>query len=225
MLSSTMSMTEALTGPGRWRSSLAALVFLFVVGRSTPAASQDTSADHQTAEAASKPVSAEAKPSGPASWYGYQTFAPDALALTIFVVAGGVRAEDPAVATVAGLYLLGAPTVHALHRRPGAVVGSLSLRIVLPFLSSVVGAAVADCGNAVVNDEACDFGERFVGFGVGMLLAMVADAALLSWERPAPPPGKPSPPTPRAARTSTTTVSLAPVPLRGGGGLVFTGLF
>jgi hypothetical protein len=225
-----MGTSKARMGIGRWRNHAAVVVFLVVAGRSTFAASQNGSvgpdgSGNSLKAAPATVASPEAAPSGPASWYGYQTFAPDALALTIFVVAGGVRAEDPAVATVAGLYLLGAPTVHALHRRPGAVVGSLSLRILLPFLSSTVGSVVANCGNQVVNDEACDFGERFVGFGVGMVLAMVADAALLSWERPTPPVRPTTPPAPRAAATTTTTLSLSPVPLRGGGGLVFAGLF
>jgi hypothetical protein len=97
------------------------------------------------------------------------------------------------------------------------------MRLFLPLLGAGIGAATADCRTRVVNDENCDFGESLVGFGVGMAAAAVLDSALLAWERAEPAP--PSAPTPRTAAASSRLLSLSPVPVRGGGGLVIGGVF
>ena len=216
-----MGLNKMMPAQGRRRSCLAALVFVSVAGRTSPAAAQVVSEGGEKAGPGAKAPAGEAAPSGRASWYGYQTFAPDALALTVFLVAGDQGDSGPVVGTVAGLYLLGGPLVHGLHRRPGAVVGSVAMRVLLPFASMAVGSAVADCSVRVVNDENCDFGEKIVGFAVGMGLAMIADAALLSWERPTAHPAA----APAAHASASPSVALSPVPLRGGGGLVLMGLF
>ena len=165
---------------------------------------------------------ADAAPAGSLSWYGYQTFSADATAIALLWVAAEKDWDPAAVATV-GVYVLGAPTVHALHRRPLATVGSLALRVFLPFIGSAVGAASADCSVRVVNDENCDFGGTVVGFVVGAAAAMVIDSAAVAWERKAPAAAERS--APRAASAPTASFSLAPVPIRDGAGLLFSGRF
>ncbi len=165
---------------------------------------------------------AEAAPAGRLSWYGYQTFSADATAIALLWMAAE-KDSDPAAYGTIGVYLLGAPTVHGVHRRPGAVVGSVALRVFLPFLGSALGGASADCSVQVVNDENCDFGGQVVGFVVGAAVAMVIDSAALAWERKAPPAPERS--ATRAASSPTESLSLAPVPIRDGGGLLFSGRF
>ena len=164
----------------------------------------------------------DAAPPERLSWYGYQTFSADATAIALLFVAAE-KEWDPGAVGGVGLYLLGAPTVHAVHRRPGAVVGSLALRIFLPFLGSALGAASADCRVQVVNDENCDFGGKVMGFVFGAAAAVVIDSAAIAWERKAP--GGVERPATRAASSPTASLSLAPVPIRDGAGLLFSGRF
>src|SRR5262245_32074542 len=65
------------------------------------------------------------------SWYGYQTLATDTVALSLAFIAADRSSATTGVAA-ASVYLLGAPTVHALHRRGAATLGSVALRIFVP---------------------------------------------------------------------------------------------
>jgi hypothetical protein len=178
----------------------------------------DQRADHRT-------ITEPAAPPPPSiSWYGYQTLAADATAVALAFVSAGKNSTPVAIGAI-GIYLLGAPTVHALHGRPLATVGSLGLRIFLPLISSALGAATADCTNRVVNDEACDFAPRVVGFLVGMAAAAVIDGAAVAWEREAAPPPPPNRAAARAALSPTASLSFSPVLIRDGAGLSFAGLF
>lgn len=204
-------IARVIRGRSRLAFVVSTVVALVVAGWASPAASQNVSDDPDLNGPQALPETWTLKG---ASWYGYQTFAADALAVTLFLAAGDSSAAGWAVA---GLYVLGGPTVHALHRRPGAVAGSLALRIVVPFIGAALGAATADCSKRVVNDENCDFGPGLIGFGFGLGVAMILDSALIAWD--------PAPKSPRVAPISPRSVSLFPVPLRGGGGLVWGGLF
>src|SRR5262245_7305404 len=68
------------------------------------------------------------------SWYGWQTLAIDGTAFATWTVTSlvGKTQARPPVSTVnlagRGVYLLGAPIVHAVHGKPGAAIGSLALR-------------------------------------------------------------------------------------------------
>ena len=165
---------------------------------------------------------AEKAPSPRASWYGYQTFSADATAAALAIVAFRTDSGPAGVGAIA-VYLLGAPAVHAAHRRPLAVVGSLALRIGVPLLASAVGAATADCSTRVVNDENCDFGPSIIGLGIGTILAAIIDSAAIAWDRPSPP--APDRPAPSAERSSIRLLPPSPLPMRGGAGLGFGGLF
>ena len=199
---------------------LAVMLFLTVGISASPAAAAETRTIEPDGVAPGTRV--DAAPAGRLSWYGYQTFSADATAIALLWMAAEKDSDPAAVGTI-GVYLLGAPTVHGVHRRPGAVVGSVALRVFLPFLGSALGAASADCSVQVVNDENCDFGGKIVGFVVGAAAAMVIDSAALAWERKAPPAPERS--ATRAASFPTGSLSLAPVPIRDGGGLLFSGRF
>ncbi|HEX2659899.1 MAG TPA: hypothetical protein VHU40_16560 [Polyangia bacterium] len=141
------------------------------------------------------------------------------MALTVFLAAGD-QGDSPKVAwTVAGLYLLGGPTVHALHRRPGILAGSLAMRLMLPLLGLGIGGSMP-CHRSQNSDEGCSMGGAFIGLGVGLGVAVILDSAWLAWD-PAPAPAS----SPRSAPTPAAKVSLSPAPLRGGAGLVLAGLF
>jgi hypothetical protein len=170
------------------------------------------------------PARAETKPAEPRSWYGYQTFAADATAIALAYVAAETESDAAAVSAI-GLYLVGAPTVHALHRRPLATAGSLGLRIGLPLLFSGLGGASADCSMPVVNDEGCDFGGNVMGLVVGMAMAVVLDSVAVAWERKATPAPVLDRPAAHVSSASARMTSLAPLPLRDGAGLLFSGRF
>ena len=93
-----------------------------------------------------------------------------------------------------GVYLLGAPAVHAAHGRTLAVVGSVGLRIGVPVLVSALAAATADCSRPVAKDDNCTFGPSIVGLGVGIILAAIIVSAAIAWDRPSPAaPDRPAP--------------------------------
>jgi hypothetical protein len=203
----------------RVKAAFAATIFLTVGVWPSPAAAKP--APNALESTGDGTIGATASSKG-SSWYGYQTLATDGAAIALALVAGEENSEAPALGAL-GLYVLGAPTVHALHGRAAATAGSLALRLFLPLLSSIVGGATADCSTRVVNDDNCDFGPRVVGLVVGMAAAVVIDSAAIAWEPKAPP--APVAPATRAASSRVRLFAPAAVPIRGGAGLVFGGLF
>ena len=134
------------------------------------------------------------------TWYGWQTFASDAASVGLFITAlelsdgySPFNGEAPASANLAaGLgtagYAAGGPTIHVLHGRPGAAVGSVFLRVGLPILGGIVGERTATClpGNRDYGN--CGMGQAILGFLGGVVMASVIDAAMLSWESPSAKP-------------------------------------
>jgi hypothetical protein len=194
------------------RASLAGVLFLLAGARVSPA----VAADEEGALAAPAPSSG-------ASWYGYQTVSADATAAALTALSFQTNSGAASWAAI-GVYLLGAPVVHAAHQRPLAALGSLGLRIGMPLLAAAVGAATADCSsNRVLNDENCEFGPSVVGAGIGLILAAVIDSAAIAWD----PPSSPGPYRP-AAVTEPWSIRLlapSPVPMRNGAGFAVGGLF
>ncbi|HEY6460193.1 MAG TPA: hypothetical protein VIY73_08575 [Polyangiaceae bacterium] len=145
------------------------------------------------------PPSWSPPPPATTRWYGGQTLLVDAVA-----VGAALFAVEPVAIP---LYLLGAPTVHVVHGHPGKAVGSLLLRAALPvglgaaFLaawpsgdsSDPKGTGVADNG---VSEKLVG---AFLGAGLGVVSAIVLDAAVLAREPIAAAPAKDS----TAARTPT----------------------
>jgi len=164
-----------------------------------------------------------AEPSAPTmetSWYGYQTLFVDAASLGVLVV--GVAASNDALGAlgIAG-YALGGPSIHAAHKRSGAVAGSLALRLGLPLAAGGIGYAAASAHKCETDSDGngCDWaglaGIVTVGFSVfiGMTVASIVDAAALAHESiPASPATKP-------------TLGFAVAPTRGGATLGASGTF
>src|SRR3954471_21879997 len=164
------------------RASLAGVLFLIVGARVSPA----VAADEEGALAAPAPSSG-------ASWYGYQTASADATAGALTALSFQTNSGAASWAAI-GVYLLGAPLVHAPHQPPLAALESLGLRIGVPLLAAAVGAATADCTNRVVNDENCEFGPSIVGLRVGIVVAAIIDSAAIAWDPPSSPgPYRPAP--------------------------------
>jgi len=114
-------------------------------------------------------VSPTAKPEGES--YRWQIAAADA---TSFALA--LTGNRTALGAAGLTYLLGSPIIHGVHGQPARAGGSLALRLALPFFGAVVGAAADRC-------DGCDEGPIagiFLGFGAGILGAMIIDNALIA---------------------------------------------
>jgi hypothetical protein len=126
-------------------------------------------------------------------WYGWQTLAVDAVAMTAFAYgierrAGDVFSSDRGGEAFAyggfGAYLLGGPAVHMLHDRPGPALGSFGLRVAAPLVGMYAGAAMAGCGHGSADSDgnACGLQESGIGILVGAGTAIALDAILLARE-------------------------------------------
>lgn len=147
------------------------------------------------------PVSADKTAGG--RWYGWQTLLVDAVSV----------AAMPAAGIGAGGYLLGAPIVHAAHDRWGIAAASLGLRVALPIAGAYAGVALENCPRNAQSDDMCGLGGAILGLGVGMLTAIVIDAAVFSYEPAsasgAASEGDASGASAKRAR-STTSIAIAP---------------
>jgi len=203
------------------RTHLGAALLLCVGIAASPAAAETPV--HQPGEtgegAGAQP---EPGPAGRSSWYGYQILLADAVALGLTAIAAEAGSEAVLVGA-AGVYLLGGPTVHALHRRPLAAVASLGLRIALPIAFAAIGGASVNCRmGGVVNDgESCGSIEPLIGLTVGLVAAVAIDSAAVAWDWT--PPAAADRAAPRAE--SLASVSVAPIRIREGAGLVLSGRF
>jgi hypothetical protein len=157
---------------------------------------------------------------GESTWYGWQTLLVDGGSLAVFAAALSVQSSQLGWFS-GGTYALGPAVVHAAHGRGGAAAASIALRLGLPLVASIIGMGIG--GNCEAGQGGCigplssSTTGALLGAGVGMVIAMGIDAAVLSYESTRDPDaddagGLPDP-TRRAA-----TVSLAPSvsPVRGG---------
>lgn len=97
-------------------------------------------------------------------------------------------------AKIGGLtYLFAAPIVHAMHARGGRALGSLALRVAMPFIGALAGAALAGHRTCAQDEFDCDDEGPFVGallgLGVGGISAMIVDAAFITQPVPRSNPG------------------------------------
>lgn len=117
-------------------------------------------------------------------WYGWQTLTVDGAALLLLVV-GGLAADGPGNAgeelaiLAMGTYALGGPIVHFAHANGLQGLGSLGLRVVTPVVFGLVGYAVEDCSGG---GEFCGLGGLVLGGALGIITAIVVDAAVLARE-------------------------------------------
>ncbi len=104
--------------------------------------------------------------------YGLQIFAADGL---LAAVALGTGRAEP----ILGLALTG-PIIHAVHGRGGAAVGSLFLRVAVPFAGVWIGSAT--CGDDGSEDSFSCFDNALAGFGIGAAVAFSVDYFVLGRE-------------------------------------------
>ncbi len=116
----------------------------------------------------------QAEPEGSYRW---QVFAADGASLALLVSGSKTGATVGAVG-----YLLAAPIVHMGHDEGGRAAASLALRVGLP-IAGAFGLAAALKHPCSADDDDCDDGTlegAILGFGLGMLAAMVIDTALIA---------------------------------------------
>jgi len=121
------------------------------------------------------------------AWYGGQVLISDAVTLSVlgtgFGLAHGNAAPDASAALIpigALGYVLVPATIHAFHGQPTTALKSLCLRVGLPALGVVIGKA-QDCPAS--DGGKCGAGPM-LGLAVGIALASLLDAAVLSYDQP-----------------------------------------
>lgn len=135
-----------------------------------------------------RPVAIEAPaPSHATEWYGWQTLLVDGASLVLSVGAASTRSGATAgtlgLASLAG-YLFGGPLVHVGNGRALTGLGSLGLRTGLPVGGAIAGglAGYGSCGKSSgdFGSGLCVVAFGFLGAGVGLIAAVITDAAWLA---------------------------------------------
>lgn len=111
-------------------------------------------------------------------WYGWQTLIADGTSVLILPIVAGVT-QSPTLGGIAvGGYFLAPPIIHGAHGRWAMFAASLGLRVVMPVVGGLLGAAAeGDCGG-----DLCIPVGAAIGVAVGVLGAIALDASLLSYE-------------------------------------------
>jgi hypothetical protein len=102
----------------------------------------------------------------------------DLLGAGIIGLGAGLGSSEAAI-TGASVGMLGAPVIHAIHRRPAAAIGSFGLRAGVVGLGALVGYATGE--SARVSDVTVPI---YIGMGVGYFIAAIVDAAALGAYQP-----------------------------------------
>ena len=119
-------------------------------------------------------------------WYGWQTLVSDGISFVAMpTLAASASKTDGASASFTALavggYFLAPPIVHFAHGRAGAGLGSLGLRVAMPFLGAVVGGEAMRKGSC---HELCGFNDgTLLGGALGVIGAVAIDATVLSYEQ------------------------------------------
>lgn len=176
---------------------LALATLALVATAAGPAAAEDTSPRSLEAAVAAAEQPPDAPPA-PTKWYGWQTLAADAAALTLFggAVATGKDHYAPLGFLVlgTGTYALGAPIVHLSQGEVGRGVASLGMRIALPSLIGLMANQVSrgcEDRNSWMPDF-CREGRTAIGILVGSVIAMTVDSAALAWKQAPKPVAEPN---------------------------------
>lgn len=117
-------------------------------------------------------------------WYGWQSLVADgvlAAVMTAGLSSSTTTGDSGQVVAygAAGAYLATGPITHLAHGSPGRALGSFALRAATPASLGLLGSQLS-CGRM---DELCTLG----GVGIGMLVAVVLDAAFIGHEELAAP--------------------------------------
>lgn len=107
--------------------------------------------------------------------YGYQIAMADGAALlSAFAI------EHGGGGAMIGIYLAGGPIIHFAHGQLGRGFLSFGLRVGLPYLGMMAGAAEADRSCADSDEFLCGLGDIVLGGAIGALTASVIDWTLLA---------------------------------------------
>lgn len=154
------------------------------------------SSSHLFAQSA-RPAETAAEAEEARDWYGWQLLINDFVALGALggAAVAGVEGKSAiaVIVPVALVYDLGGPTIHWLHQRKQIGAASLGLRIGVPFVGVMTGAAIAGCG-AGRDSAATSCRSQGAGYGAlfGFAIATAIDASFLAWDAPRTASGKPT---------------------------------
>ncbi len=144
------------------------------------------------APAAEEPPATAANPAhGARRWYGWQTFAADGVAGTVFLAAVADDHNSTLFALSGLSFGLGAPAIHLSHGNWQVALGSLGLRVAGPFVGALIGSQsdIRVSEDATSTDRSSKWG--VAGAAIGGLVASAIDGLLLSYDTrvssPAPP--------------------------------------
>jgi len=161
--------------------------------------------------------------------YQIEMAAASAGSIGLFLVGAALERQgrsvpDVMIAAGAISYPLVGPVVHLRHQRYWRALGSLALRVTLPFWGGAVGLATAHCSQDAF---LCGLSEMGTGMVVGGVVASALDTAFMSGPaapRPTdedsregnlPRPTRPAPPTATFAPTVAATSNVAYVGVSG----------
>jgi hypothetical protein len=120
-------------------------------------------------------------------WYGAYTLATDGAAVALALGGAALdRDGELLLAASVGAYLVGGPIVHLAHGNPGRSLLSLGTRAGLPVTLAFLGVAAEGCGDG--GGDFCGYGGALIGFGVGLVGAVVIDAAVIARDEVEPTP-------------------------------------
>lgn len=112
----------------------------------------------------------------PRRWYGWQIIIADVTSSVVLVTLVH-KAEGYTLLP----YLVLAPSVHVANGNPVTALASVGLRVGMPIVGLLIGAAFA--GGCNGSSEECLVGPAY-GMLIGMVGAMVVDASVLAYDEP-----------------------------------------
>jgi len=112
-------------------------------------------------------------------WYGWQNLIVDGGVIVGGLVLTGATNEAGGVVLVTG-YFFGGPIVHWSHGQVGRGFASLGIRVAAPLLFAGLGYAVFQRDGS---GDLRGLAGAILGFGLGVLSAIVIDAAALAYEK------------------------------------------
>ncbi len=122
------------------------------------------------------------RPARADEWYGYQTIGADVVTTSLLVSAAVTDDSASKVLFVASAstYLVASPVIHAAHDRGGAAIGAVGLRVFAPLSLGLLGVLVGGAGSGSRSNWGAPLVGGVIGLGLGVLTAMVIDAAALA---------------------------------------------
>lgn len=146
------------------------------------------------------------QPAAVTEWYGWQSLIADGSSIGIMVGGNAARSPGAGYFGIAGWYLA-SPVIHAVHGHGGKAAAALGLRLGLPVLGGLVGAAAQNDRS----DEDVPAGLVY-GALLGVVAAMVIDDVVLANEDVVP---EPTPDAPTLGPTASVVHGGATVGLGG----------